>query len=182
MTTGSAQPGRIITQLSTDPRPTLDTDEAGTPLKYTDTGAEFEWSGSAWYQTKGPDSSGALAVKTTAEITKDLSAKPAAYSDGNTTGSIAAAGTAVLGDLTPYGYPYKTLTFTNAGANAATIVWAAAQGFIMIDISGTTPSITLTATNTNGDTISDVLVISPSSANPVTGATLGAGIHILYRP
>jgi len=68
MSLGSAQPGRIITILSTDTKPTLKANEAGTTLKYTDTGAEFEWSGSAWYQTKGPDSSGALAVKTTSEI------------------------------------------------------------------------------------------------------------------
>jgi len=73
MSLGSAQPGRIITILSTDTKPTLEANEAGTTLKYTDTGAEFEWSGSAWYQTKGIDSSGNLAVKTTSEISGTVS-------------------------------------------------------------------------------------------------------------
>lgn len=115
-------------------------------------------------------------------IADDKSTKPQYLADGNTSGSIASAGTFVLGDLTIYGYPYKTVTFTNAGLNAATIVWGISSGYLIFQIAGTTPDIDLTATNTNDDAFTDVPVQVIGVQGASSGQTLGAGHFILYRP
>jgi len=112
---------------------------------------------------------------------KSKDSEPQSWADGNTSGSVASSGTFVLGDLTIYGYPYKTLTFTNAGANAATIIWGVSQGMLLFQIAGTSPDVDLTATNTNDDAFTDVPVQVIGVSGASTGQTLGAGHFILYR-
>jgi len=144
----------------------------------------FDTASKIVYELNPDGTYSAISTKGDAHVhVKDKDNEPEVWADGNTSGSIAAGDTLVLGDLTIYGYPYKTLTFTNAhGSNAATIIWGVAQGVLFFQIAGTTPDIDLTATNTNDDAFTDVPVIKPLTAGtPVTGQTMGAGNYVLYR-
>ena len=107
--------------------------------------------------------------------------EPEQWADGNTSGTVATSGTFSLGDLTIYGFPYQSVTFTETGVNSFTVIWGVAQGALFFTISGS-GVVNLTATNTNGNTFTDVTVIEPQvSANPVTGQGLNAGHYVLYR-
>ena len=138
----------------------------------------------------GEDSSGNvrrdIKVKVTAEAQHaHVSAKdnePELWGNGNES-SVAASGTLVTESLLQYGYPYNSVTFTEAGgSNSVSILTAFSQGFCLFQLTGTTPDVDLTATNSNGDVIDDVFVIAAGSVNPVTGQTLGAGTYFIAKP
>ena len=109
--------------------------------------------------------------------------EPELWGAGNEV-TVVTTGTLVTEDLHQYGYPYSSVTFTNPGANSVSILTSFAQGFCMFQLTGTTPDVDLTATNSNGDIIDDVFVVVLGSTAPVTGQNLtgAATTYWLAKP
>ena len=98
--------------------------------------------------------------------------------------NLAAGGTAALGDLSIYGIPLGSLTFTAAGStDTHTITWVAGNGKFMFEHtgSGATDAVTLSATTTAGDVINGPLLMITSAGYdaPVTSVAASAS-SVIY--
>ena len=98
--------------------------------------------------------------------------------------NLAAGGTAALGDLSIYGIPLGSITFTAAGStDTHTITWTAGNGKFMFEHtgSGATDAVTLSATTIAGDVINGPLVMITSAGYdaPVTSVAASAS-SVIY--
>ena len=103
--------------------------------------------------------------------------------------ALAAGGSAALGDLSVYGIPLGSLTFTAAGStDTHTITWTAGNGRFMFEHtgSGATDAVSLSATTAlsgggAGDVINGPLVMITSAGTdaPVTSVAASAS-SVIY--